>query len=264
MKLIEYLPNFLQGIKEFKELLNAEDIEVEKINAAIEKITDEVIVKNAQDYGLDRYEKIYRTSNIASDLTTRRLNILSKMNNRTPYTLKWLRSKLDEMVGKENYTLKIDYNSYTLTIRFDAFYSEATEIFKKDFKKQIPANILLGITLYSYCNTYIGSTIVQKEYKKLMIDTSTIIEKEQINNDNYMAGIIIQKEFNTLKIDNSIIREKGQVLQEDKIAISAIQKEFTSLYQDNNVIKQQERINNTIYSSSNILQKEFIEMKEEK
>lgn len=233
MKLIEYLPKFMQDIREFKELFSSEDIEIEKLNAAIEKITDEVIVKRAQDYGLERYEKIYNTVNTSSNLETRRLNILSKMNNRTPFTIKWLQSKLNEMVGKENYTLEINYNSYTLTIRFDAFYSEATEIFKKDLKKQIPANILLGITLYSYCDTYIGSTIIQKEYKTLTIDASTIIEKEQINNINYSAGMVIQKEFSTLKIDDSVIKEQEQILQENRIAINTIQKEYIEMKEEN-------------------------------
>lgn len=86
------------------------------------------------------------------------------MNNRTPYTLKWLRSKLDEMVGKENYTLKIDYNSYTLTIRFDAFYSEATEIFKKTLKadtsKYFVRNYFIFLLQYIY-REYDSS----KEYK---------------------------------------------------------------------------------------------------
>lgn len=264
MKLIEYLPNFMQNIREFKELFKTEDVEIEKVNKAIEKIADEVIVKRAQDYGLDRYEKIYNTVNTASDLETRRLNILSKMNNRTPYTLKWLQNKLDELVGKENYTLQINYNAYTLTIRFDAFYSEATEIFKKDFKKQIPANILLGVTLYSYCNTFIGSTLVQKEYKTLTVDTSTIIENEQIKNVNYSAGTVVQKEYSTLKIDDSVIEESEQIPQENKIAISAVQKEFTKLYQDNNIIEEKESIKNTMYSSGNIVQKEFIKMEEEK
>ena len=60
MKLIEYLPNFMQDIKEFKELFSAEDIEIEQLKVAIEKIFSEIIVKTAEGYGLDRYEKIYQ------------------------------------------------------------------------------------------------------------------------------------------------------------------------------------------------------------
>lgn len=232
MKLIEYLPKFMQDIREFKELFSTEDIEIEKLNAAIEKITDEVIVKRAQDYGLTRYEKIYNTVNTSSDLEIRRLNILSKMNNRTPFTMKWLEGKLNEMVGEDNYSLDIDYDSYTLTIKFDALYSEASEIFKKDFTKQIPANILLGIKLFSYCNTSIGAMVVHKEYEELAIDTSTIIQKEQINNINYNANLVIQKEFTTLKVDDSTIIEKEEILQDNGIAINTIQKEFIEMKEE--------------------------------
>lgn len=39
MKLIEYLPNFMQDIKEFKELFSAEDIEIEQLKIAIKKFS---------------------------------------------------------------------------------------------------------------------------------------------------------------------------------------------------------------------------------
>jgi len=60
-------------------------------------------------YGLDRYEKIYNLSNDTNDLTARRYNILAKINNRVPYTMNWLKNKLNNTIGKENYKINIDF-----------------------------------------------------------------------------------------------------------------------------------------------------------
>jgi len=59
MKIIEYVPNFLQEVREFKILSNIEDEELEKLKLQIDNILKEVIVNTSEDYGLKRYEKIY-------------------------------------------------------------------------------------------------------------------------------------------------------------------------------------------------------------
>ena len=59
MSIIDYFPLFLQDIREFKIISNIENDELEKIKAKVDEILKEVIVSNAVDYGLKRYEKIY-------------------------------------------------------------------------------------------------------------------------------------------------------------------------------------------------------------
>ena len=100
MSIIEYFPLFLQDIREFKIISNIEDIELEKLKAKIEEILKEVIVSNAVDYGLERYEKIYNIEEPSKDVIVRRYNILAKINNRVPYTINWLKNKINNNIVK--------------------------------------------------------------------------------------------------------------------------------------------------------------------
>ena len=128
MKLIEYFPSFLQDIREFKIISNIEDVELKKIQDRIEEILKEVVVATAETYGLDKYEKIYNIEKTTNDLLIRRYNVLAKINNRAPYTINWLKNKLNNTIGEENYRIDIDYNNYTLTIDVLAIFKEIATI----------------------------------------------------------------------------------------------------------------------------------------
>lgn len=161
MKLIEYYPLFLQDIREFKLISNIEDTELEKIQNKVEEILKEVIVNTAESYGLNRYEKIYNLSNDTNDLTARKYNILAKINNRVPYTMNWLKNKLNNTIGKENYKINIDYNNYTLTVEILAVFKEVAEVLNKDLREQLPANLKVAVNLFQteQCNQYVGGIV---------------------------------------------------------------------------------------------------------
>ena len=101
MSMIEYLHSFLQEVREYKEIYKAEDIELEELKNKINELLDETVVNRANSYGLERYEKIYNIKNISNDIETRRFNILSKINDRVPFSLKWLDNKLKQLVRKK-------------------------------------------------------------------------------------------------------------------------------------------------------------------
>lgn len=101
MKTIEYFPLYLKDIREFKIISNLEDEEIEKIKKQVEKLLQEAVVVTAESYGLQRYEKIYNINNTSDDVVVRRFNIISKINNRAPFTLKWLDNKLKQLVRRK-------------------------------------------------------------------------------------------------------------------------------------------------------------------
>lgn len=188
MKLVEYLPNFMQDIREFKELFATEDIEIEKLKDAVDKIFSEIIVKTANSYGLTRYEKIYEITDIASTVEARRTNILLKINNRVPYTKKWLVNLLDAVIGKDAYTLKIDESNYLINIETTLNYSEAMETLKKELALEIPANMKLNYDLVTNMKLNIAAIITQQhDNLKISSGIADIEEKIQLNASNYVA-----------------------------------------------------------------------------
>ncbi len=169
MSIIEYFPLFLQDIREFKIISNIEDIELEKLKAKIEEILKEVIVSNAVDYGLERYEKIYNIEEPSKDVIVRRYNILAKINNRVPYTMNWLKNKLNNTIGKDNYRISIDYDKKVLEIEILAVFKDIAIVLYKDLREQLPANMQIAVNLFQIeqSKQYIGGIVHCGDYLKV-------------------------------------------------------------------------------------------------
>lgn len=169
MQLIKYLPEFLQEIREFKELFAAEDIELEKLQKAVDSIEKEVIVNTAESYGLDRYEKIYNIKKTSDDVDVRRFNILSKINNRVPFTLKWLDNKFKQLAGEGNYIINVDYANYKITISIAYLFGDIADTLKKELRSLLPANMIIQINLFSNAKAYVGAIVHEKIRTKLEV-----------------------------------------------------------------------------------------------
>ena len=161
MKLIEYMPLFLQDVREFQEIFKVEDKEIDSLKEQIENVLKEIIVTTAEGYGLDRYEKIYNIQNTTTDVETRRFNILSKINNRLPYSINWLINKLNNTVGPENYTLNVDHNNYSVKIEIMALFQDIAILLNRDLREQLPANLIITVNLYQTeeCETYYAGIV---------------------------------------------------------------------------------------------------------
>ena len=53
--LINHLPPFLREIKEYKQICNTEEVELENIETKIEEIITEASAETAKGYGLEKY-----------------------------------------------------------------------------------------------------------------------------------------------------------------------------------------------------------------
>lgn len=207
MKLKHYMPPFLSEVREFNEIFNVEDIELENLRDQITNILQEVIVKTAEDYGLTKYEKIYGITNVAETIEARRMTILLKMNNRTAYTYKWLINTLNEAIGEENYKITTDFNNYKMNIEVALNYTEAAEILKKDLVKQIPANIELDYRLTTKISEFIGAVISQQSYIKLKTEVSQYKDIIKIDSNNNIATNVSQQEYIELVSDTDVAKE---------------------------------------------------------
>lgn len=293
-KLIEYMPPFLKDVREFNKIFDAEDIELENLNYNVKKMLTEVIVKMADSYGLDRYEKIYNISNTSNNIEIRRINILNKINDILPFTLKWLYNKLEEALGKGNFSIDIDYNNYNIKITILGLSMEIADIYRENLRQQLPANMVIVFELQINNDIVIGSTIIQKEYNTLKLNQDILKEYETIDGKEYIKAISIQKDFTTLISNTDILEENVQInevnymksmiiqkeyinliintdIKEEEITINSleveginiVQKEQIRLYQDNSTIEQNQNINSHLENGGQVSQKEYIKMKEE-
>lgn len=209
MKLVEYMPPYLKNVLEFNKIFDAEDIEVENMRYSINTMLREVIVKTARSYGLKRYEKIYNITNEAETIEARRMNILFKINNRVPYTLRWLINTLNESIGEENY--KLVANGYELHITINLEYTEAAEMLKSNLVKQIPANIQLDYQLETKINEFVGAAISRQDYINLNAVAFERIEDLKINENNDIGINVINKEYVNLQPNKDAIIENSNI-----------------------------------------------------
>lgn len=151
-KLIDYLPPFIQEYKEIKAIMDAEQVSAENVWTDAESVLADQFVQDATENGVARYEKILGiTPKGTYTLNERKFNIFARMNEQLPYTLESLESALISLCGEDGYTLKLDTNAYTLTVKLALANEHNVEAVENLLKKMIPANLIRNVRLF---NTY--------------------------------------------------------------------------------------------------------------
>lgn len=146
-KINDYLPKVLQPIVEFQQINSDLDIELNNIDEQIKNIEKEVIVQTATEYGIGKWENTLGIIPSDSDsLEVRRFRISNILTSKLPYTVRWLRQKLTEIVGTDNgWTLNIDNNNYTITIVLSGLDTKLMLEVEKQLRNAIPSNMGLVI-----------------------------------------------------------------------------------------------------------------------
>ena len=160
MRLKKYLPEFIDGIKEFQELDKTVSVEIDELRKRLQQLQDNQFIESANSEGLSRYEKMLSIPYV-EDVATRRFNILNKYNSTIPFTLTWLTNMLNTTLGKGNFLLDMNYKEYTLTISVLASKEHLIEMLYKDLRKKIPCNLILNITTLApvQVDSYVGAYI---------------------------------------------------------------------------------------------------------
>lgn len=168
--IVTYLPEYLQDIREYKEICSSENIELEQLEKRIEDVINEVNVQTASNYGLSRYEKIFNIVNTTTDVEERRFKVRSKLINQLPFNMKWLENKLRNLVGVDNYKIVLDANNYQITIQISHVFPDVAEVLINDFSKQFPANLVIVINLFQteIAQLYVGATVHVGDIQKIL------------------------------------------------------------------------------------------------
>ena len=150
-KLIEYLPAFMQQFVEMKEIMKMEDIEVDRIESNIQKVLDNAFMKDCDEDGIKKYEKLLHITPDKEDtLESRRTRVLLRWNDTLPYTWKTLKRKLDLYCGANQYVIKNDLEHYRIHLHTYFYQRWQMDELKEILEPMLPMNIMLA-----YLNTMI-------------------------------------------------------------------------------------------------------------
>lgn len=143
-KLIEYLPDFMQKFSEIKELMQAANMETDRIYPLIGKSLDEAFIEDCSEYGIRKYEScLHIIPDESKTLETRKSRVLLYWNDTVPYTYQALIAKLNTYCGISNYDIDADLENYNI---FISIYSkEDISDIEQYIKDTLPQNIAYDV-----------------------------------------------------------------------------------------------------------------------
>lgn len=147
--LIEYLPDFLRSVREYKAILtDAFEPEVVELFQAIENAMNDQFIETASEYAISRYEKMLKIVPKAThSLDDRRFTILTRINEHPPYTMEALKQKLENLCGKDGYSVEVDVEKFILKVKIALTSRNAYDDVCKLVERIAPMNLILDISL---------------------------------------------------------------------------------------------------------------------
>lgn len=159
--LIEYLPEFLREVKEYQVILTtAEQPEMVELWEAEENALKDQFIVDATENGVSRWEKILGITPKATDsLDTRKFSILARINEQIPFTLTTLKEQLESLCGKNEYSVKLNAQNYTLDVVVALTAKSSFDDVKLLLKRIVPANLIVSLSLkYNQNKNFVGYT----------------------------------------------------------------------------------------------------------
>ncbi|MCY6958879.1 putative phage tail protein [Clostridium brassicae] len=156
-KLIDFLPPEIANIRDFKEIMDTENIEIELIEKVQQRILKENFIDTATEYGIKHQEKLFKIkADLVNDtLEFRKLRIKNRKMDKMPITQKALELKLKNLFGEGNYKVEVLNDEYVLKVEINTFdWSMFNEIVD-NFRNIIPCNMLLNSSLVQKINSNI-------------------------------------------------------------------------------------------------------------
>lgn len=152
-KLIDYLPNVLKELEEFKQIMLVEQKQMNELWDVIYNILDEAFADTAESIGLKRWETILNITPLDTDsVEVRRMRIHGRMLEDAPYTWNSFKQMLSGLCGEDGYTLQLKSKEYTLVIKVALTSKKVKDEVAKMADRVVPANLILDIDLLY--NTY--------------------------------------------------------------------------------------------------------------
>lgn len=148
LDLMEYLPEYLRGYQELKEIMNTENIELRNIEKRHQQFIEERFLTSCSSYGMSRYERMLGITPLADDsLETRRFRILSKWNTANPYNYAFLEHQLKTLCGEGGYHLFLDFTGQAVEIKVELTSKNMLDSVKEMVSVIVPCNLLVTVGL---------------------------------------------------------------------------------------------------------------------
>lgn len=165
MRIVEYFPDVISKSEHMRNLANAEDLGLISLKNDYDEIFRNLYVETATVDGIERYEQMLGILHKLDDsLEDRRVAILAKLNTRLPYTRRVLIQFFNNLVGKDGYTLRIDYGRRMIFLKIELSRKNQVAAIARMLRQVLPANMMFDIKL-KYNQVYMLKVFKPDELK---------------------------------------------------------------------------------------------------
>lgn len=147
--ILDYLPLFLQEIKEMQAHAVAENPELKKLWDSIEDVWNDQYLHTMTENGCERWEKMLKIIPLSTDtLQDRRNRIITRLNTNNVYTYPSLIEKMTSMLGQDGYFMDLNVMEFVLWVRIALTQKSQYYEILRFLKEIIPQNLILDYDLF--------------------------------------------------------------------------------------------------------------------
>ena len=152
MSLLEYLPEFIQEIKEMKVIMSVEDEfltgEGDNLKLATKNVFKDQFINTATPNGVKRYEEMLGiVSKATESLDVRQFRLFVRFNETLPYTVPKLKEQLAKLCGYDGYSIWVDVVNYELIVKLalksKGMFNEVGQM----LERTVPLNMVIDLDL---------------------------------------------------------------------------------------------------------------------
>jgi len=117
-RIMSYLPDYYRQIKDFTELANTESVELDDLEAAVQRLFDDQFVMTASAEAVRRRERMLgiQADPQTESLNFRRKRLINRYSTKPPFTLRYLQEQLDALVGPGMTIVSVDVQNFILYV----------------------------------------------------------------------------------------------------------------------------------------------------
>lgn len=146
--LIEYLPDFLAGIREMKLIMGAEQPEIAQLVVQQQLNLSDQFILTASEIGLERFERAYGIiKQPGATAQERRFQLLAKFSEGSLYNLWYLKERLAFLCGADGYSLRLEPGAYYIEIKVALTSKHMLEAVAEMIDEVIPCNLIRSVDL---------------------------------------------------------------------------------------------------------------------
>ena len=155
--LMMILPEYFRPVLEFKELMRTDGAELDNLESNIQKLRDNFYIQTADEKSIALMEKQFSiVAKPGETIEYRRQRLLSKYNTIVPFSIGFLRDRLQELFSSD-YTMQVSSGECTITISVTSSRYGAVDLLYDLLWDIVPAHI--KIIANQQVNNYISGAL---------------------------------------------------------------------------------------------------------